>query len=295
MLADDRLVPFDPVRFNPLNPIAIGSILRWQLEAQELLTFPLEQFSGAGLYALYYTGNRIADYSPIVDAFNQGRYIPLYVGKAEAGNSSYGYEPDYSAMKLHARIAKHANSLLEVEKFDKEKVFRLSDFRVRYLSLDDAWIVLGERALLREYRPVLWNTIANGFGSNPPGTARANARSVWDTVHPGRERAGLLPNRSLTLEEMRSRIKRGIEISLMNDEFSRDGKLRQLKNERPSVIWAPARKDDKDRRMRVFDERRFLREVDRLGIEVPRYRCVSEQEALFENEDLLSEEDQDTM
>jgi hypothetical protein len=193
-----------PDRFNPLDPDSIGTMLRERLEKNDPQSFPPQPFRGAGLYALYYVGDTIQEYRPLVDEFNLGRGIPVYVGKAEAGSSNYRYGPDYDATKLYKRIEKHANSISEVERINGEQNLRLTDFRVRFLSLDDAWIVLGERALLRAYRPVLWNTIVNGFGSNPPGTARTNARSVWDTMHPGRDRAGQMPNRVMTLVEMRA-------------------------------------------------------------------------------------------
>ena len=87
--------------------------------------------------------------------------------------------------KLYNRIAKHAHSVQEVaDAPGAGGNLAVDDFEVRYLLLDDVWIVLGERALLRAYAPVLWNTLALGFGANKPGTARGNARSVWDTIHP---------------------------------------------------------------------------------------------------------------
>ena len=124
------------------------------------------------------------------------REVPVYVGKAEAGNSSYGEPTDENGFQLFKRMVKHSKSVIEAN-----VNLSTDDLRVRHLPLDDAWIVLGERALLRAYRPVLWNTIMPGFGANPPGTDRRNARSIWDTVHPGRPRAGRLCNRRFTLDE----------------------------------------------------------------------------------------------
>jgi hypothetical protein len=274
-----RDVP-SPPRFDPLHPAEIGRLLRERLEEQELTSFPPPEFLGAGLYAIYWVG-KLPLYSRLKDTM-----VPVYVGKAEAGNSSYGYEPNYDANKLWKRIEKHANSVREVEGPSSTAIHR-DDFRVRFLALDDAWIVLGERALLREYRPVLWNSIMNGFGSNPPGTARKNARSVWDTVHPGRPRAGQLPNRKFTLGEMLERIERGIEISLTPEGKRRNDLLDQLRSERYPVIWAPAKDRDPNQRLRVSDEHRFLAEIERMGISISDndYRTVAASEiANLDNE-----------
>lgn len=281
-----RVTPVQaPDRYNPLDPKEIGRSLREKLEQQEALTFPPEKFAGAGLYAIYWAGDH-----PLY-ARLRGTFVPLYVGKAEAGNSSYGFEPDYTRDKLWRRIEKHSKSVSEVSRTDEADTLNLTDFRVRFLCLEDAWIVLGERALLAEYRPVLWNTIMNGFGSNPPGTARRNARSVWDTVHPGRERAGYLPNRGLTLEEMLARIARGIDISLMPSGPEKETAISQLQAERPPVIWAPAKSRDSDKRMRVADPERFNREVERMGITVEPvdYRVVGADEVEDEAEAALDD------
>lgn len=172
------------------------------------------------------------------------------MGKAEAGNSSYGDPSNEDRPKLYDRIVKHARSIQEVA--DAGGNLNVDDFDVRYLLLDDVWIVLGERALLRAYAPVLWNTLMPGFGANPPGTARRNARSIWDTIHPGRPRAGGICNRRFTRSEMEYRIKRGIDISLMTESPDRDRALGSLRADRAQMIWSPARGGERDRRLRVF-------------------------------------------
>jgi hypothetical protein len=223
---------------------------------------PPGPFPGAGLYALYYTGG-LSLYQPLRDV-----QVPIYVGKAEAGNSSYGDPPDQTQPSLYQRIAnKHAGSVGEVARSHGGNV-RPEDFEVRYLLLDDVWIVLGERALLRAYAPVLWNTLMPGFGANPPGTARNNARSIWDTIHPGRERAGQLCNRRLTRAEMEDRVRRGIDISLMSEGPERAAALAALKSESTRRIWAPAPRKAKDQRLRVFRVDAFLQENAELHREI---------------------------
>lgn len=253
------------------DPLALGNIqrmLREELEARPLDTFPPEPFRGAGLYALYYVGD-LAIYRPLEDG---DRQVPLYVGKAEAGNSSYGEPTNEAGFQLWNRVVKHARSV------DEATVnLSVDDFRVRHLPLDDAWIVLGERALLRAYRPVLWNTLLPGFGANDPGTARRNARSIWDTVHPGRPRAGGMCNRRFTLDEMHERIERGVEIALMEEGPDRDAAITALKAYRRPWIWKPGRRAADP--IVVNDEPRFTAEMARLGETVPEYRLANGEDA----------------
>jgi hypothetical protein len=232
-------------KFDPLRLDILSQNLKTALDERGRTVFPpTERFAGAGLYALYYKG-LLPFYANL-----RNEDIPIYVGKAEAGNSSYGDPSSEDKPKLYDRIVKHARSIQEVT--DAGGNLSVKDFDVRYLLLDDVWIVLGERALLRAYAPVLWNTVMPGFGANPPGTARQNARSIWDTIHPGRPRAGGICNRRFTHSEMEYRIKRGIDISLMTDAPNRDQTLESLRSERAQMIWSPARSGEEDRRLRVF-------------------------------------------
>jgi hypothetical protein len=232
-------------KFDPLRLDILSRNLKNALDQRARTAFPpTDRFEGAGLYALYYKGC-LPFYGNL-----RNEETPIYVGKAEAGNSSYGDPSDESKPKLYDRIVKHAHSIQEVT--DVGGNLSVKDFDVRYLLLDDVWIVLGERALLRAYSPVLWNTLMPGFGANPPGTARRNARSIWDTIHPGRPRAGGICNRRYTRSEMEYRIKRGIDISLMTEGPNRDRALGSLRAQRAQMIWSPAKSGEKDERLRVF-------------------------------------------
>jgi hypothetical protein len=240
----------DVVRFDPLSLDILSQNLRKALDQRDPTPFPPPvRFMGAGLYALYYTGS-LPLYAGLRDTD-----IPIYVGKAEAGNSSYGDLPNEDQPKLYNRIVKHAHSVKEVD--DSGGNLMVDDFEVRYLLLDDVWIVLGERALLRAYAPVPWNALMPGFGANPPGTARNNARSIWDTIHPVRPGAGGVCNRRFTRSEMENRIRRGIDISLMPDGIDRDEALGDLKAQRAQMIWSPAKKGARDKRLRVFRVEEF--------------------------------------
>lgn len=140
-------------QFNPLGLDLLGRNLREEMDGRPRV--PLDKvkpFPGAGLYALYYKGD-LEIYEGL-----KGSDIPIYVGKASAGDSSYGDPPNMSERKLFGRIRDHRRSINEAANLDA------SHFDVRSLTIDDIWIVLGERALLRSYSPVLWNTVMTGFG-----------------------------------------------------------------------------------------------------------------------------------
>ncbi|MFG2182102.1 Eco29kI family restriction endonuclease [Streptomyces abikoensis] len=246
--------PYD--RFNPLGLAQLSENLRSALEAQPKVALAgLQPFTGAGLYALYYRGE-LPIYQDLRDT-----NVPLYVGKAEAGNSSYGDPPNEQKPKLYKRIDKHRTSISEANNLS------IDDFDVRYVLLDDVWIVLGERALLRAYSPVLWNTLLTGFGSNPAGGARTNPRSFWDTLHPGRPRANnYLCNRLLTRHEIETRVKEGIPVSLMDPGASRDQALAQLRGRKYQPVWSLPSKKDKDRRPIVYRPDAFIGENAAFGV-----------------------------
>ncbi|WP_406343288.1 Eco29kI family restriction endonuclease [Streptomyces sp. NBC_00648] len=216
-----------PSHFNPLGIDLLSRNLREEMDRRPRVSLEkIKRFPGAGLYALYYKGD-LAIYQEL-----KGSDCPIYVGKAAAGNSSYGDSPNLAEPKLFDRITDHRRSINETDNLNA------SDFDVRYLTLDDIWIVLGERALLRTHRPVLWNTVMTGFGANPPGGERRNARSVWDSIHPGRHRATkLLCNRSYSRAEMSKLISDGIEISLTPTSPQRDQQLSELRNRPAKLIW----------------------------------------------------------
>ncbi|GAA1290509.1 hypothetical protein Psi02_15210 [Planotetraspora silvatica] len=249
-------------KFNPLSLDRLSRNLREALDARPRV--PLEtmrEFQGAGLYALYYKGG-LPLYTGLKDSD-----VPVYIGKAEAGNSSYGDPSDETKPKLYQRIVeKHKASIVEASAAERGGNLKVADFEVRYLLLDDVWIVLGERALLRAYAPVLWNTLMPGFGANPAGTARKNARSIWDTIHPGRSRVtGTTCNRRFTRSEMRERIRLGIDISLMEPGRDRDITLNALRARRANMIWSPPAKRSKDQRFRVHRSEAFLEENAAIG------------------------------
>ncbi|MFF3978532.1 Eco29kI family restriction endonuclease [Streptomyces sp. NPDC001828] len=255
-----------PTHFNPLGIDLLSRNLREEMDGRPRVPLgEVKRFMGAGLYALYYKGD-LEIYKELKDSD-----CPIYVGKAAAGNSSYGDSPNLTEPKLFERINDHRRSINEAPNLGA------SNFDVRYLTLDDIWIVLGERALLRTHSPVLWNTVMTGFGANPPGGGRRNARSVWDSIHPGRQRAAnLLCNRSYSRNEMRKLISDGIKISLMPASPQRDHKLSELRNRPVKTIWQEAKgSGGASKPVHVFREEVFLEENSHFGVDTDTINWMS--------------------
>lgn len=60
---------------------------------------------------------------------------------------------------------------------------------------------------MKEHRP-LWNSWLHGFGGNPAGGGRDKTKkSLWDTLHPGRERAAGFKD-AWNREELMSQVER---------------------------------------------------------------------------------------
>ena len=73
---------------------------------------------------------------------------------------------------------------------------------------DSAYHLIGtvEAALIRYYKPI-WNTKIDGFGNHDPGSGRYNqAKSEWDTIHPGRPWADKCVGRSSTIDKVEEKV-----------------------------------------------------------------------------------------
>ena len=165
--------------FDPLAVENVGVTLAVEILEQPLRAMPPETpFSGAGVYALYYSGSHEA-YSTLRE-LDGGRYkYPIYIGKAAGESAKQGFNPHSSnKRKLYDRIADHAKSIEEVENLN------LDDFQCRYLVLNDAYIALAESVMIRLFRPP-WNGMS--FGSKVVGKFREGGTpGLWDALHPGR-------------------------------------------------------------------------------------------------------------
>jgi Eco29kI restriction endonuclease len=172
----------------PYDPLDKGNLA--ESLARAILARPVEQLTsvdrkviGAGVYALYYTGD-FSSYAPLVTIHRKKKFsVPIYVGKAVPGGARKGGAELDSAKgnALRSRLKDHARSITRAA-----TTLKLGDFHVRHLIVDDIWIPLTESVLIRRFQP-LWNIVVDGFGNNPTGGPRsAQKLSAWDILHPGR-------------------------------------------------------------------------------------------------------------
>ena len=181
----------DPTRrprfvFDPGDPAVVGRFIALAMIAQTRSPLPdIDPFYGAGIYALYYDGSFPA-YAPI-----KGTETPIYVGKADP-QSDTAKTPMEQGTRLHGRIKDHIRSIGKA--CDN---LSIKDFNCRFLVVQSHWQGAAEDYLINLFRPV-WNNetdVCYGLGKHgdAPST-RANLRSPWDTLHPGRDWAWRDPN-----------------------------------------------------------------------------------------------------
>ena len=199
------LKAIDPIKlpdlvFNPTDPDTFAEAIGNKLMVQDeraLTELDSVRFYGSGLYALYYKGNFDA-YAPI-----RGTATPIYVGKADPPKGAK--TPREQGDKLWSRVKEHAGSIKEVEdyclKAEIKGNLKLADFSFRHLVTASGCHIAAESHLIAVFRPI-WNketSLVQGIGKHGDAAAtRANERSRWDTLHPGREWAtheGNKPNR----------------------------------------------------------------------------------------------------
>src|SRR5579863_5960056 len=151
--------------YNPLDKKNLGRSV-----AEALLLRPVSPLSqtagltGAGVYAIYYTGD-FEPYQPVADRNRSDVFEqPIYVGKAvPKGARKGGLTFDASKGRpLRDRLRQHASSVAEARNLD------VADFQFRALVVDDIWIPLGENMMIEEFKPI-WNLVIDGFGNKDPG------------------------------------------------------------------------------------------------------------------------------
>jgi hypothetical protein len=177
------------------SPVAPGEPARSVMNAllrQECGPLPpVAEFPGAGLYALYY-----AAISPHTASWLNSTVVRPVRGRSTSGR------------QFLQRLREHSESI------DLACNLELSDFACRYLIVDPFWIAPGERLLIRTFRP-LWNVVVDGFGNHDPGSGRVRqARSSWDTLHPGRKWAELLRAQARSQKEIAQSVLRELEATL---------------------------------------------------------------------------------
>lgn len=174
----------DPIKhpgfvFDPSNPNIVGRIVGITMIAQPRKPLAtIERFYGSGVYALYYRGQ----FSPYAEI--SGRENPIYVGKADPEDPS-----SKTAIEQGDRLANRLNDhLRNISKAGS--TLRVEDFEYRALVVQTGWQTPAESYLINLFKPI-WNIeigICYGFGKHGDDpTTRANQRSPWDTLHPGRD------------------------------------------------------------------------------------------------------------
>ncbi|WP_181299121.1 Eco29kI family restriction endonuclease [Pseudomonas sp. Q2-TVG4-2] len=186
------------IPFNPLDKKNLGASVAEALLTKEIHPLgDLPAFEGAGIYAIYYSGDFPA-YAQVSQLNRDGRFmLPIYVGKAVPPGARMGANLEVPAGKvLQKRLKEHADSIRAAENINIE------DFHCRFLVVDDIWIPLGESLIIARFTPV-WNSLIDGFGNHNPGKGRhAGMRPRWDVLHPGREWAMRLVERPESQEQI---------------------------------------------------------------------------------------------
>jgi hypothetical protein len=184
--------------FNPLDKRNLGESVAEALIETPIQPLPPDPFIGAGIYALYYAGT-FSVYAELSAANANGVFsFPIYVGKAVpdgARKGGLGVDADHGQARFK-RLSEHAKSISSADNLD------LSDFRCRFLVVDDIWIPLAESMMVERFKPV-WNRVLDGFGNHDPGKGRYRGKMpLWDCLHPGREWAHRLSPAEKTQAEL---------------------------------------------------------------------------------------------
>lgn len=164
--------------FDPSNPKVIGRFTALAMVAQERVPLAsIGQFYGSGVYAIYYRGDYPL-YAPL-----SGSETPIYVGQAAPGEQGAHSARDQGP-RLAARLNEHRKNVAKAT-----TTLDVNDFEARFLVVQSGWETAAEDYLIHLFRPI-WNNETNllyGLGKHgDSATTRANKRSPWDTLHPGR-------------------------------------------------------------------------------------------------------------
>ena len=199
-----------PAPFNPLDKRHLGESVASAMLKSPIHPLPPEKFKGAGIYAIYYTGDFEA-YQNLAEVNRDNMFSrPIYVGKAvppgaRKGGFGLGGDPGTA---LYKRLNEHFESVKAAENLNE------SDFFCRYLVVDDIWIPLAESLLIEKFQPI-WNRVLDGFGNHDPGSGRyAQQKSPLDELHPGREWAKRLRPCANTQDILIERVRNFLHTSV---------------------------------------------------------------------------------
>ncbi|MBM0274510.1 Eco29kI family restriction endonuclease [Micromonospora tarensis] len=165
--------------FDPSAPSTTGRIVALTTIAQRRHPLvSLQPFYGAGVYALYYTGP--------FDAYSQlsGTEQPIYIGKADPRDAA-AKDAVSQGTTVFDRLNEHRRNIARAT-----STLREEDFECRFLIVQTGYQRAAEMFLINFFKPI-WNNemrICYGLGKHgDSATTRANKRSPWDTLHPGRQ------------------------------------------------------------------------------------------------------------
>jgi hypothetical protein len=182
----------DPIKdpgasFDPADPDTAGRLVALALIAQDRVPLGrVAQTYGSGVYAIYYRGKHPL-YVPVSKT-----ETPIYVGKADPENPN-AHTPREQGPRLFGRLKDHRRMIETVSAYAELKALphplHLDDFDARRLVCATNAQLVAERHLIAMFKPI-WNSeIGICWGISKHGdaaTTRANKRSPWDVLHPGR-------------------------------------------------------------------------------------------------------------
>ena len=120
------------IPFNPLDIKNLGASIAEAMLAGKVHSLgKIPEFSGAGIYAIYYQGG-FAAYNEITKRNKDVKTAPIYVGKAIPAGARKGGGKGAGGLRgktLSNRLAEHAESIRAVSNLD------IADFSCRFLVL----------------------------------------------------------------------------------------------------------------------------------------------------------------
>jgi hypothetical protein len=164
--------------FDPSNPKVVGRFVSLALVAQSRQPLSeIARFYGSGVYAIYYNGKH-----PLYGPLSKSE-TPIYVGQA-APTVSNARTPSEQGDKLSSRLEEHRKNICRAT-----STIAIEDFEFRALVVQSGWETAAEDYLIHLFHPI-WNSetsLVFGLGKHgDSANTRANKRSPWDTLHPGR-------------------------------------------------------------------------------------------------------------
>lgn len=193
-----------PVRFGAIG-ITLGrsdSIAKFfassftNQEKRPLKTLVSDPFYGAGVYAIYYHGDKEKTCLPL-----SGTETPIYVGKADPKNPQ-AETVEEQGQALFFRLKEHSRSIAKTK-------LSLEDFFYRAAPIQTGMQAAVEDFMIRLFQPI-WNKevgICHGIGKHgDKSDTRRNKRSPWDTMHPGRKWAADTNTDQMSRKEIVARI-----------------------------------------------------------------------------------------